>query len=496
MMAGKKVLLLDDNEDARVLQTTILESSGYDVTTAANGLEGLEALERECPDIIISDILMPEMDGFEFGMAVKQDARFQEIPFVFYSAQYTDPSDKKLVEKVGADRFIIKPVEIETFLETIEEVLSAYQVANGTDLPEETLDGDVFDREHYRAQAKMLDRKLHELEEEHGRVREREEEYRRLVEELSRDYFIYRHDREGTFTYLSPAVIDILGYTAEEFMAHHDSYLTDATSNRMVSEYTKRGLKGEKTSAYEVELYDKNGSVRTLQISEVPLFDTQQNVIGIEGIARDITAEKEARRLQEQSARKLHSALIDTIRVISLTVEKRDPYTAGHQQRVATLAVAIGEAMQLDAMQLEGLRLGALVHDIGKISIPAEILTKPGQLSEIEYLLIQNHAVAGYEILEHIDFPWPLAAMVLQHHERLDGSGYPKGLKGDEIMLEAKILCVADVVEAMTSDRPYRAGLGFDAAVEEITRNRGTLYDSAVVDTCIDILDSGGFSFQ
>ncbi|MDX1294622.1 MAG: response regulator [Sulfurimonadaceae bacterium] len=491
-----KVLLLDDDENARVLQSTILESDGYEVITAVNGKEGLERLEEVVPDIIISDILMPEMDGFEFGMQVKRDDRFKEIPFVFYSAQYTDEQDQALVEQIGADRFIIKPIEMGDFLAIIKEVLEGYGTqATDQEVVKSSEEEGEFDREHYRAQARMLDKKLHELEEEHEKMRLSEAKYRRLLEGLSSNYFIYRHDSDGIFTYVSPTVTEMLGYSCEEFQTHFDAYFTDNPINKLASEYTQKGLRGEQTPSYELELYTKDGSIRSLQVSEQTLFDANGNVVGIEGIARNITMEKEAEAIKEESDRKLHDALVDMIRVIALTVEKRDPYTAGHQQRVAEIAVAIGEKMELDAARLEGLRLGALIHDIGKITIPAEILTNPGHLSDIEYTLIQSHAAEGYDILRDIEFPWPLSQMVLQHHERIDGSGYPNGLKSEEILLEAKILCVADVVEAMTSDRPYRPGLGFDAAIEEITKHRGMLYDEEIVDHCIELFKGGSFTF-
>lgn len=181
---------------------------------------------------------------------------------------------------------------------------------------------------------------------------------------------------------------------------------------------------------------------------------------------------------------KLQENLEDTIKAIATIVEVRDPYTAGHQKRVAELAMAIAQEMKLAREQVHGIYLAGMVHDLGKIKIPAEILSKPGRLIEYEYSLIKTHAQAGYDILKDIDFPWPIAQTVLQHHERLDGTGYPQGLKGDQICLEARILCVADVVEAMSSHRPYRPGLGVDAALQEIARGRGTQFDPLIVDAC------------
>jgi len=191
----------------------------------------------------------------------------------------------------------------------------------------------------------------------------------------------------------------------------------------------------------------------------------------------------------------LESNLEDTIKAIATMVEMRDPYTAGHEARVADLAVAIATEMGLPDEQVHGIHLGGMVHDLGKIQIPAEILSMPRRLTEMEYRLVKCHPKAGYDILKDIDFIWPIAQMVLQHHERIDGSGYPQGLKGEAILLEARILCVADVVEAMSSHRPYRPALGIDAAMNEIRKGRGVIYDSAVADACLKLFGEGRFTF-
>lgn len=184
---------------------------------------------------------------------------------------------------------------------------------------------------------------------------------------------------------------------------------------------------------------------------------------------------------------RLEKSLHGTVDALSATAEMRDPYTSGHQQRVAQLACALGHALGLTADQLKGLHIAGTLHDIGKIAIPAEILAKPGRLSEIEFQLIKGHPQVGYEILQNVEFPWPVARIVQQHHEKLNGAGYPMGLKGEEIVLEARLLAVADVIEAMASHRPYRASLGLDAALEEITQGRGALFDLGVVDACLQL---------
>jgi putative nucleotidyltransferase with HDIG domain len=203
-----------------------------------------------------------------------------------------------------------------------------------------------------------------------------------------------------------------------------------------------------------------------------------------------------ARRDREESTRRLQVAMETTIQALASTVELRDPYTAGHQQRVGKLAAAIARELGLSEHRSHGLYLAGVVHDIGKIQVPAELLSRPGRLTEIEYGLVKTHVRAGYEILRSVDFPWPIANTVYQHHERLDGSGYPNGLKGDEILLEARILAVSDVVEATSSHRPYRPALGIEAALAEIESGRGRLYDPQAVDACLKLFKEKGYSLD
>jgi putative nucleotidyltransferase with HDIG domain len=216
-------------------------------------------------------------------------------------------------------------------------------------------------------------------------------------------------------------------------------------------------------------------------------------------IADTLAGIMERRRAEEKLARtmeKLRKAMGATIQVIARVAEARDPYTAGHQTKVANLARSMANELNLKEDIIDGIRMAGTIHDIGKISVPAEILSKPTKLTDIEFSLIKSHAQRGYDILKDIVFPWPIAAIVLQHHERLDGSGYPQGLKDGQILLEARILAVADVVEAMASYRPYRPALGIDAALEEIEKNKGILYDADVVDTCLKLFREKRVDFE
>lgn len=230
--------------------------------------------------------------------------------------------------------------------------------------------------------------------------------------------------------------------------------------------------------------------------ANVSLFDHPEYGKIMVSAHTDITERKQAEQKLLQSHNKLLKTMEDTIYTIGKVAETRDPYTAGHQKNVSQIATFIAREMKLPKDKIEGIRIASLVHDIGKISIPSEILNKPTKLSEIEYSLIKDHSQVSYDVLKSIEFPWPIAKIVLQHHERLDGSGYPNKLKGDEIILEAKIIAVADVVEAMSSHRPYRPALGIDKALEEISKNKGTLYDSEVVDVCIELFKEKGFKFK
>jgi len=215
-----------------------------------------------------------------------------------------------------------------------------------------------------------------------------------------------------------------------------------------------------------------------------------------EALEREIAEHKRAQENLRQTMEILKKSTAVTIQVMVSALEARDPYTAGHQLRSAELACAIAKEMGLPEDKIEGIRMAGSIHDIGKLSIPAEILTKPTKLSNLEFALIKEHPSCGYEMLKNVESPWPLAQVVYQHHERIDGSGYPRQLRGEEIILEARIMAVSDVVEAMASHRPYRPSLGLEAALHEIDKNKGVLYDSTVVDACLKLFKEKGFQLQ
>jgi PAS domain S-box-containing protein/putative nucleotidyltransferase with HDIG domain len=306
-------------------------------------------------------------------------------------------------------------------------------------------------------------------------------------------------DNRSELVYWNPAAERILGYRADEVlgkplhqMLTPQRYQSSAIQGFNAFRSTGQGAVIGKT--IEIEALHKDGREIPveLSISSLKLNEHWHAV----GILRDISERKEAERERLASQQRLKKTLMQIIETIAATVEMRDAYTAGHQRRVAQLAVAIAKELQLPEVQVEGIHLAGVVHDVGKIQVPVEILSKPGKLTEIEFRLIKEHAQSGYEILKSIDFPWPIAKIVLQHHERLDGSGYPQALRSDQILLDAKIIAVADVVESMNSHRPYRPGLGIDAALGEITLNKGKLFDPAVVEACITLFRERDFNFS
>ncbi|MEJ1385656.1 MAG: PAS domain S-box protein [Candidatus Sedimenticola sp. (ex Thyasira tokunagai)] len=323
-------------------------------------------------------------------------------------------------------------------------------------------------------------------------LRASEERYR-LIFEQGGDSILLIDPRSGDILDFNEQAYKTLGYTKVEF------------ASLQVADFEENELQEEVQHHFDLILQTggdvfvtrhrtKGGDLRDVQVT------ARKIMLGgkpyIQAIFTDFTERKRAEEERRRSIERLHGVLVKTIQAIALTVEKRDPYTAGHQERVAELASAIAEEMGLDDERVEGIRMGAMIHDIGKVYVPGEFLNRPGKLTEDEFSIIKSHAQVGYDIVKDIDFSWPVPLMILQHHERLDGSGYPNGLKGDEIILEARIMAVADVVEAISSHRPYRPGLGMDVALGEITDFRGSHYASDVVDACLRLFNEKGYVIE
>lgn len=320
-------------------------------------------------------------------------------------------------------------------------------------------------------------------------MRKTEEQYRSIFEEAQEA--LYRSTPEGKIIKANQEMAKSLGYDSPEELtntitdAARQLYANPEDMTKMMAILEEQGI----VKNYEVELRRKDGTHIQVSINMGVVRDGEGRILYYEGLDADIWE----RRISSERMRK---ALGATVKAIAETLEVRDPYTAGHQRRTADLASAIANMVSLSADQVEGIRTAAIIHDLGKISVPAEILTKPTKLTSIQFELIKTHAQEGYDILKDIDFPWPVARIILEHHERMDGSGYPKGLKGDETLLESRILQVADVVESMASHRPYRPSLGIDVALAEIENNQGILYDANVARACISLFRDYGYQFK
>ncbi len=297
------------------------------------------------------------------------------------------------------------------------------------------------------------------------------------------------HDMDFNIIRSNPSAQSILGLQIEEGMPLAKCFRSYHGTEKPPSGCAScQSLQTGKPSTLEIFEPHLN---RHLEIRAMPRFGKDRRLIGLIHVVRDISERKLAEAKIKETLDSLRKALAATIQVLVSVVETRDPYTAGHQIRSADLARAIATEMKLSEGQIDGIRIAGTIHDIGKLSIPAEILSKPCSLTTIEFSLIKEHSRQGYKILKDVESPWPLAEMVYQHHERMDGSGYPRNLKGDEILMEARILAVADVVESMASHRPYRPGLGLGVALDEITKNRGVFYDTAVVNACLRVFNEG-----
>jgi len=384
----EKILIIEDS----ILQAEKLANSlilqGYAVTTAKDGLEGLNTLAELMPRLIISDIWMPKMNGFELCRAVKNNEDFRNIPVILLTT-LSESMDIVNGLNSGADYYLTKPYSENLLLSMVDSILN---------------DGSS----PVRADRSTFTRKINE--------------------------------KTIDITTSPQQILNFLFSTYENLLRHNQMLLK-----------TKQELK-KFNSQLEEKVREKTSSLQTT----------------LNGI----------------------------VSALAMVVEMRDPYTAGHQLRVSRLACAIAQEIGLSEEQIRGIQVMGCLHDIGKIIVPAEILSKPSKLTDYEFNMIKAHPEAGYNILKGIIFPWPVATAVFQHHERINGSGYQSGCSGDEIIIEAKIIAVSDVIESMASHRPYRPALGIEAALEEIQKNEGIIYDFEVAEVCLDLFREKGFTFE
>lgn len=458
-----RVVHLEDNSKDAELIASMIEAEGItvDVTLVETKEDFIKALKRGGFDIILSDYTIPSYDGISALKKAKEIS--PDTPFVFVSGTI---GEERAVEalRMGATDYVLKN-NMERLIPVIQRALREAEESS------------------LRKQAEKA-------------LKESEEKYRSIFENAIEGIFQTTH--EGRFISINPAMATMHGFASPKEMM--ESIVNINKQLFVNSEDREQYLKILKEQGmvkdFETQIYRKDGGTMWTSTYSHVVKDINGNILYFEGMAQDITPRKLAEEKLRQALEKLQKSLVGTIQAMATVVETRDPYTAGHQRKVASLARTIAQEMGLPNEMIEGLGMAAVIHDIGKISVPAELLSKPTRLTKIEYEIIKVHPQAGYNILRDIDFPWPIAQIVLQHHERLDGSGYPQGLKDEQILVEAKIMAVADVIEAMASHRPYRPALGIDVALEEIEKNKNILYNDQVVNVCVELLKEKGFKLE
>lgn len=470
-----RILVVDDEASIVRLFVRALQAAGYsEVRGLTDPLEALICLDSEDFDLVILDLNMPGMDGFTLLREIS--ARLSKDSFlpVMAVSGMGSPDAKERAFREGAKDYLVKPIDIKELVLHVDSLLETRFLSQRLQRQQEEL-------------AELVGRRTEELQRSMAQKREVERELDKSEERFYRAFASNPGlssivDLEsGTVVDVNDAWLGALGFDREEVIGRRVPDLGIATEDdgRQVAWFWS-AEHPDQCRGVEVNVRAKDGRVLTLMFSRERLdLGGRECVLGT---AIDITERKAAEESLREAYERLRRSQSETLRALGAVTEFRDPYTAGHQQRVARLAVAIARLLGLSEATIEGLRDAALVHDIGKVAVPYEILASPVQLTRIQSEMVREHVESGYQILKTITFDHPIADIVRQHHERLDGSGYPRGLKGDEILLEARILAVADTVEAMASHRPYRPALGVRAAMKEVGRNRGVLYEPGVVD--------------
>jgi PAS domain S-box-containing protein len=463
---------VDDETQIRTLIGQILEMQGHDCTLGADAAEARKLLAKQSFDLILCDIDMPGESGLDFIQYAVSE--YPDTAAVMVTAM-DDPIIAEAILKAGVYDYVIKPFEQNELLISVSNALRRRRLE--------------IDNRAYRERLERM------VEERTAALQESEARFRAIFSAAEHVSFIMidlSAEPESILEFSSGAE-RLLGYTREEVLGEPATilglpvHITGSSSVAPSTHHRKPGF------TRELILTQKSGKKIPTLFSTYPIFNGNGEITATLVVSVDISDRKIAEKKLQSSMEKLGKALEGSIKAIARTVETRDPYTAGHQQRVADLATAIAKEMKLSEDRIDGLRLAGVIHDLGKVAIPVAILNKPGRISKIELDLIKTHAQVGFDILKTIEFPWPIAQIVLQHHERMNGSGYPSGLSGDEILLESRILGVADVVEAMASHRPYRPALGINTALEEISKNKGELYDRDVVAACLVLFNKKGF---
>jgi PAS domain S-box-containing protein len=457
-MRKTKILIVEDESIVARDIRNMLVGLGYEVTAVVAGAAAAVQKAKETkPHLVLMDVMLQgETTGVQ---AAEQIYNHFNIPVVYLTA-YADSATVQHAKKTEPFGYIIKPFEERELQTTIEIALYKYKM-----------------------QLQLKDR----------------ERWLSTILKSIGDGVIATN-RDGSIAFMNPLAESLTGWDHEKALNRQlgDVFrVMNQKPGKMQNISVKKILSGEGlTLSPESVLVSKKGKSTAVDIRLEPIKDDGGKISGVVLAFTDITLRKKAEEELKRSFEKQKIAMEGTVRAIAYTVETRDPYTAGHQRRVTRLACSIGEEMGLSQDRIEGLRMSGELHDIGKIHVPAEILSKPGQISEAEYNIIKTHPQVGHDILKTIEFPWPVAITVLQHHERMDGSGYPSALKGKDILLEARILAVADVIEAMATHRPYRPALSIEEALKEIAKNKGKLYDPEVAEACLKVFREKKFKLE
>ena len=331
-----------------------------------------------------------------------------------------------------------------------------------------------------------LEDRTHKLRERVAELEQSEERLHRLIDTAGDGIYIL--DLKLNYKWVNEAMERLLGYPRDKIIGRHVSEFTSRDPLQEDGGLQEIPSAGDRLTDLQEYQGSSEGRPAWREVSNWVVMK-EGEPFEVVGIMRDVTKRKLAEIELQKTLDRIRTTLTATVSALAYAVEMRDPYTAGHQRRVADLACRLGEVLELSEDELDGVRLAALIHDVGKMRVPTDILTNPGKLTDAEFSIIKTHSQVGFDVLKGIEFVRPVAEIVHQHHERIDGSGYPQGLTAGEILLEARILAVADVVEAMASHRPYRPALGLNVARKEIEDQAGTRYDSRVAEACVTLLD-------
>lgn len=465
-----KILIVDDERSIRFTLAEFLRRDGHEVESAEDVAGATALLRGGTWDVLVTDIVMPGGSGVELLRQARQLAPDTQV--IVMTGEPTVETAAEAV-RVGANDYLIKPISKSAIQRAVGNAIKI------KGLSDEKRRLEALNRQYQQGLEQLVEMRTKTLKAREGLLQS-------LFAAAPVGIGIMEDHRLSA---ANDELCRMLGYMPGELAGSACSTLfAEPDECERIAKSAARFAEGGVLSI-ETRWRTKSGAPREIFLRCAPLqLDKGGQAVTL--TALDITERKEAEHQIEEGARKLQEMMDGSIRAISSALEMRDPYTAGHERRVAELAFAIGVELGLPAHQNEGIRIAGYLHDIGKIAVPTEILNKPGRLNPYELGIIKSHPQVGYDILSQISFVWPVAHATLQHHERLDGSGYPGAIKGELIIPEARILAVADVVEAMSSHRPYRPALGRDVAMQEIRQKRGTQYDALAVDACIRVVEA------